>query len=72
MSPNIPEDGIVVKNAKLAVERELDKKRALKQPIANFDVKTKQIYMQNGDGSITVLGEAMRQGRYSERRRQKT
>lgn len=66
MSSNIPSDGVVVKNARLAVSRELDKKKALNQPIAKFDAKSKKVYIKHGDGSITIVGEATR-GRYSER-----
>ena len=69
MSPNIPSDGILVRNARLAVERELSKKRALNQPIARFDPKTKRVYMEHADGSITPIEGATWRGRYSERRR---
>lgn len=67
MAANTPSDNIVVHNARLAVSAELKKKRALKQPIARFDPKTKKIYMEHSDGSITELGSAMKRGRYSER-----
>lgn len=69
MAANTPSDAVVVRNARLAVEAELKKKRTLKQPIAKFDSKTGKVYMEHSDGSITVVGDAMRQGRYSERRR---
>jgi hypothetical protein len=65
----IPSDSIVVQNARLAVKTELTKKRAMKQPIAMFDSKTGKVYMQNADGSTTVVGEAMKRGRYSERKK---
>jgi hypothetical protein len=69
MAANVPSDDVVVRNARLAVETELKKKRVLQQPVAKFDPKTRKIYMENADGSITVVGEAMKRGRYSERHR---
>lgn len=69
MNKNVPADNIVVRNARLAVDRELKKKRALNQPIAKFDAKTGKVFMEHSDGSITVVGDAMKKGRYSERRR---
>jgi hypothetical protein len=69
MAANVPSDDVVVRNARLAVEAELKKKRVLQQPVAKFDPKTRKIYMENADGSITVIGEAMTRGRYSERHR---
>ena len=67
MADFIPDDGILVKNARLAVKLELQKKRALEQPIARFNPKTKEIYMENPDGTITPMGSLADQGRYSER-----
>jgi hypothetical protein len=64
---SFPSDDIVVRNARLAVEMELKKKRALGQPIARFDVKTGRVYMENPDGTTTEFGTAMKAGRYSER-----
>lgn len=69
MNKNVPADNIVVRNARLAVDRELKKKRALNQPIAKFDAKTGKVFMEHSDGSITIVGDAMKKGRYSERRR---
>lgn len=69
MNTNVPADNIVVRNARLAVDRELKRKRALNQPIAKFDAKTGKVFMEHSDGSITVVGDAMKKGRYSERRR---
>jgi len=69
MAANTSIDTVEVRNARLAVEAELKKKRTLKQPIARFDSKTGEVYMEHSDGSITVVGSAMKQGRYSERRR---
>ena len=39
MTEPVPSDGIVVRNARLAVKNELKKKRLLNQPIARFDPK---------------------------------
>jgi hypothetical protein len=69
MAANVPSDDVVVRNARLAVEAELKKKRVLQQPVAKFNPKTRTVYMENADGSITVVGEAMKRGRYSERHR---
>ena len=66
MATNVPSDAVVVRNARLAVAAELKKKRILNQPIAKFDPKTKQVYLENSDGSITIIGDAMKRGRYSE------
>ncbi len=68
MAANTSSDAVEVRNARFAVEAELKKKRTLKQPIAKFDSRTGEIYMEHGDGSITVVGSAMKRGRYSERR----
>lgn len=68
MADKIPSDHIVVQNARLAVKTELQKKRARKQPIARFDAKTGTVYMEHSDGTSTVVGQAMKRGRYSERR----
>lgn len=67
MADKVPSDGIIVQNAKLAVKTELQKKRALQQPIARFDAKTGEVYMEYSDGRKTVVGQAMKRGRYSER-----
>lgn len=67
MSNEFPPDDVVVRNAKLAVAVELKKKRALKQPIARFDPKTGEVFIEDGDGNKTVVGQAMTRGRYSER-----
>lgn len=66
MADTIPDDSILVKNARLAVKLELLKKRALGQPIARFNPKTKEIYIENPDGSIIPMGSAAEQGRYGE------
>lgn len=64
---NILSDGIVVRNARLAVKAELTKKKNLNQPIARFDSKTKKVYTEYADDSTTIVGEAMKEGRFSER-----
>lgn len=64
---NIPSDGIVVRNARLAVKAEITKKKNLNPPIARFDPKTKKVYLEYADGSTTIVGEAMKEGRFSER-----
>ena len=58
MSAPVPHDGIVVRNARLAVKNELEKKRLLNQPIARFDPKNGKVY-----GTKTLVGEAMKKGR---------
>ena len=58
MSVPIPPDGIVIRNARLAVKRELEKKRILNQPIARFDPKSGKVYMEYADGSKALLAEA--------------
>ena len=63
MADRIPSDSIVAQNAKLAVKIELQKKRAMRQPIARFNVKTGEVYMEHGDGSRTIVGQAMKRGR---------
>lgn len=72
MSDKATSDNILVKNARLAVEIELKKKRALNQPIARFDKKTGEVYLENSDGTKTSFGYAMQKGRYSERYNSKT
>ena len=57
-----PDDSAVVKGARLAVDLELKKKQALSQPIAQFDQKTGKIF----------IGNRLRKGRYSERKKEKT
>lgn len=47
MTEPVPSDGIVVRNARLAVKNELKKKRLLNQPIARFDPKSGKVYMQH-------------------------
>ena len=69
MNDKIPSDGGVVRNARLAVSTELQRKRAMNQPIAKFDKKTGKVYLENGDGTIKEIGRAMDRGRYSERYR---
>lgn len=67
MENRIPSDGVVVKNAKLAVAAELRKKKILKQPIAKYDPKTGKVYLLHSDGTCEKVGET-RRTRYSERK----
>ena len=67
MSTSVPSDGILVRNARLAVKTELKKKRVLNQPIARFDPKSGKVYMEHADGSKTLVGEAIRKGGYGKR-----
>ncbi|MCI9465942.1 MAG: hypothetical protein HFE99_02335 [Ruminiclostridium sp.] len=69
MAEKIPEDGVLVRNARLAVKAELKKKQILQQPIARFDVKTGSVYLEQSDGTRIPVGEAMKRGRYSDRLR---
>lgn len=68
MEDKIPSDGVVVKNARLAVAAELRRKKILKQPIAKYDPKTGKVYMLHSDGTRVEVGET-RRARYSERKR---
>ena len=68
MPNKIPDDRIVVQNARLAVEAELRKKKILEQPIAKYDLKTGKVFMEHSDVTKVEVGET-RRGRYSERRR---
>ena len=38
--------------------------RVLNQPIARFDPKSGKVYMEHADGTKTLVGEAMKKGRY--------
>ena len=58
MANSIPSDGILVRNARLAVKAELEKKRALGLPVTRFDPKTKALYTVGQDGVVTVIGKA--------------
>ena len=68
MPNKIPDDRIVVQNARLAVEAELRKKKILEQPIAKYDLKTGKVFTERRGGTKVEVGES-REGRYSERRR---
>ena len=59
-------DSVIIRNARLAVKIELEKKRMCKQPISKFDLKTKEVYLEYPDSSKVVVGKAMQQGRYSQ------
>lgn len=69
MADSVLSDDIVIHNARLTVNIALQKKRALRQPIARFDMETRKAYMEHSDGSRTVAGQAIKRGRYGERRR---
>lgn len=56
MADIIPNDSILVKNARLAVKAELKRKRDLNLPITRFDPKTNEFYQVNEDGSATIVG----------------
>lgn len=60
-------DAILVTAARKAVSAELRKKRALNNPIAKYDPKDKNVYLVYNNGERVLVGEAMRNGRYSER-----
>lgn len=66
MAENIPSDGWVIRNARLAVKFELEKKRILNQPIARFDPRSGEVYMENADGTRTVTGHVTYKGRCGE------
>ena len=68
MKADIPCDGAVVRGARLAVKAELEKKRVLNQPIARFDPKTGRVWLESADGTVTEMGYAMKNGRYSQRK----
>ena len=68
MEDKIPSDGVVVKNARLAVAAELRRKKILKQPIAKYDPKTGKVYLLHSDGTREEVSET-RRVRYSERKR---
>ena len=65
-------DDQVVKRANAAVRLELEKRKAINQPIAVFDRKAQKVYMQDSDGTIIESSERLRRGRYSERKRNRT
>ena len=69
MTPKVPSDAVIVRNARLAVAAELEKKRALNLPIAKFDAKTGRVYLEHADGTIEVVDNGNSWGRYSERNR---
>ena len=64
MSAPVQHYGSVVRNARLAVKNELEKKRLLNQPIARFDPKSGKVYMEHADGTKTLVGEAIKKGGY--------
>ena len=64
-------DEAVVKRVNEAVRIELEKKKAMDDPIIVYDKETQIIYQENSDGSRVEVGRRMRKGRYSERVAQK-
>ena len=71
MKHEIPSDRVLVENAKYAVALELKRKEKMSLPIPKFDAKSGEISMHHGDGSVTILAQGMKRGRYSERCREK-
>ena len=57
---HIPPDYALVDKARLAVELELRKKRRLNQPIACFDAKTREVFLEYSDGRREHVGYAAR------------
>ena len=55
MENNIPDDSILIKNARRAVREELKRKRDLNLPITKFDPKTNEFYRVNEDGTTTIV-----------------
>lgn len=53
----VPDDGVIVQRARLAVAMALKKKRILGQPIAMFDPKTRIVYLEYGDGTCVEFGK---------------
>ena len=60
-------DSQVVKRAKAAVKLEIQKQKALDNPIVVYDAKTGIVFQEKSDGSRIAVGKRMRKGRYSER-----
>ena len=54
----VPDDGVIVQRARLAVAMALTKNRILGQPIAMFDPKTRIVYLEYGDGTCVEFGKA--------------
>lgn len=54
----VPDDGVTVQRARLAVAMALKKKRILGQPIARFDPRTRIVYLEYGDGTCVEFGRA--------------
>jgi hypothetical protein len=60
-------DEAVIKRANEEVRIELEKKKAIDVQIYVFDMKTKNKYYKNSDGSSVKAVKRLRKGRYSER-----
>ncbi|MCD7742206.1 MAG: hypothetical protein LUI06_08385 [Ruminococcus sp.] len=67
MNKQIPDDSILVRNARLAVKRELEKRKALGLPISEYDPKTEKVYIVYPDGTREEAGGRILRGSYSER-----
>ncbi|MBR2045491.1 MAG: hypothetical protein IJ958_05080 [Agathobacter sp.] len=59
-------DSQVVKRAQAAVKLELEKQKALDNPLVIYDAKTGIIYHENSDGSRVAIGKRRKEGRFSE------
>ena len=64
-------DEQVVKRVWEAVRLELEKCRALDIPITVYDRERKEIVVKDSDGSVIVVLERIKKGRYSEWSKQK-
>lgn len=60
-------DSQVVKRAQAAVRIEIEKQKALDNPVVVYDRKTGTVYHENSDGSRIAIGKRLKEGRYSER-----
>ncbi|MCD8115796.1 MAG: hypothetical protein LUE21_01560 [Oscillospiraceae bacterium] len=72
MAPTISDDDEVVRYAKMAVDAELRKKKALNQAIATYDPKTKAVRLEKPDGTVIRVAPRITRGRYSERCKKET
>lgn len=57
---------IITQAAQIAVQTELEYKRLHKLPIARFALETKEVFLEKPDGTKTLIGKAMKRGRYSQ------
>lgn len=61
------DDSILIKNARLAVDIELQTKKAMKLPISKYNPKTGEVFLEHSDGTCELVGKRITQGRFSER-----